>query len=115
LRINLHLIATYKLWHEFLPHIPKDSRYTLGIKIDRAFIETAEFLFTASYTKQEQKISYLEKAATQIDLTKFFLQILWEIKALDPKKYIALSETLDDVGRQLGGWMRQSAKKTPAT
>jgi hypothetical protein len=98
-----------------LPHVPKDSRYTLGIKIDRAFIETTEFLFTASYAKQDQKLSYLEKAATQIDLTKFFLQILWEIKAMDNKRYVALSEKLDDVGRQLGGWMRQSAKKTPTT
>jgi hypothetical protein len=116
LPIIRHLVEAYKIWHEFLPHVPKDSRYTLGIKIDRALIATVEFLFLAGYTKKEQKLPYLERAATQLDLTKFFLQILWEIKGLDDKKYITLSEKLTEGGNMLGGWMRQTAKKeTPAT
>lgn len=30
--------------------------------------------------------------------------ILWETKSLDNKKYIALSVTLDEIGKNLGGW-----------
>ena len=42
-------------------------------------------------------------------------QIGWEIKSIDVKKYITFSEQLDEIGRQLGGWARQSAQKeTPA-
>jgi hypothetical protein len=81
LPIVQHLIAAYKLWHEFLPHIPKDARYTLGEKID---------------------------------LAKFFLQILWEIGALDNKKYILLSEKLDSIGKMLGGWLKGLRNKPPA-
>ncbi len=40
-------------------------------------------------------------------MLKFFLQLGWEIKVLDNSKYVALSEPLDEVGRMLGGWLRQ--------
>lgn len=42
------------------------------------------------------------------------LQIAWEIKALDNKKYIALSEHLNEVGRMLGGWNKQVRRENPA-
>jgi len=37
---------------------------------------------------------------------------LWETKSLDNKKYIALSEELNEVGRMLGGWYGQLKKQT---
>jgi len=114
LTIIQHLIATYKLWHEFLPHIPKDSRYTLGIKIDGLFVEMIELIFIASYLSKNQKIPYVQKAIAKLDLIKFFLQITWEIKALDNKKYIILSEKLNEIGKMLGGWYRQLSKENLA-
>lgn len=106
------LIAAYKLWHEFVPHIPKTSRYTLGAKIDNLFIETSELIFTASHLNKEQKLPYLQKASAKLDILKFFLQIIWEIKILDNKKYIALSECLNEIGRMLGGWIKGLESKT---
>jgi len=47
------------------------------------------------------------EASAKLDSLKFFLQIAWEIKALDNKKYIALSENLSEIGRMLGGWQKQ--------
>ena len=107
-------ILIYKLWHEFLPNFSKTSRYTLGFKIDSYFLETLEAIFIASYLRREQKIPYLQKAIVKLDLLKFFLQISWEIKALDNKKYIALSEPLHEIGRMLGGWKKGLESKTPA-
>ena len=49
---------------------------------------------------------------TQVDLLKFFLQIAWEINSLENKKFIALSEPLNEVGKMLGGWYRQLEKQT---
>ena len=99
-------VLIYKLWHEILDHISKKSRYTLGTKIDLLFIETLELLFIASYLSKQAKLPYLQKAVAKLDLLKFFLQISWEIKAMDTKKYISLSEKLDEIGKMLGGWIR---------
>ena len=108
------LITTYKLWYEFLSHFPKTSRYTLGSKIDALFIEIAESLIIASYLNRNQKIPYVRKAIFKLDLLKFFLQISWEIKSLDNKKFILLSEKLNEIGKMIGGWQKQLIREKPA-
>jgi len=105
-------IGAYKLWHEFVKHFPKDSKYTLGGKIDDSFIEFLEDLFNAIQTKNKEV--FLEKADTKLNILKFFLRVSWEIKAIDNKKYILLSERFDEIGRMLGGWKKYSSKETSA-
>ena len=107
LPILQHLIRVYKLWHEFLPHIPKDTRYTLCGKVESLLVETVEAVFVASFLTKEKKLPYVERAARKLDLAKFFLQIVWEIRALDNKKYALISGELNEIGRMLGGWVRQ--------
>lgn len=53
----------------------------------------------------------MKKAIISLDTSKFLLYILWEIKSLDTKKYIALSEMLAEAGKQLGGWYGQLVKQ----
>ncbi|MBI2035176.1 MAG: four helix bundle protein [Candidatus Liptonbacteria bacterium] len=100
-------MAAYKLWQEFLAHFPKNSKYTLGEKIDVLFIEILEVIFIASYLGRDKKSPYIEKARTKLDSLKFFLQIAWEVKALPNKHYIALSRPLEEIGKMLGGWLKQ--------
>ena len=114
LSIIQKLIEIYKLWHEFLPHFHKTSRYTLGAKIDSLFVEIAELIFIASYSARQEKLPFLQQSSAKLDLMKFFLQLSWEIKALDSKKYSLLSEKIDEIGKMLGGWMRQFTKENPA-
>jgi hypothetical protein len=110
--IIIRLIEAYKLWHEFMPNMAKTSRYTLGQKIDDLFIETTELMFLASHLAKEQKLPYLQKATAKLDLLKLFLQISWEIKAIDNRKYIMLAEPLEEVGKMLGGWVRQTISRS---
>ncbi|MFH1769702.1 MAG: four helix bundle protein [Parcubacteria group bacterium] len=65
----------------------------------------------ASIKNREEKGIYLNRASNQFDVLKFLLLIIWEIKKLDTKKYIALSNHTYEIGKMLGGWIRQT--KTP--
>ena len=76
-------------------------------------MEVIEHIVVASYLSKQDKLPYLKKATIKLDVLKFFLQVAWEIKALDTKKYITLSEKLDEVGRMLGGWIKQLSKENP--
>ena len=38
---------------------------------------------------------------------------MWDMKALDNKRYLALSEQLNDIGKMLGGWRKGLEVKTP--
>jgi len=100
------LVSVYRLWHGFLPHFPKDSKYTLGGKIDNLFLETIEYIIKASYSDKLEKLISLKTASTKLDFLKFFLQLSWEIKSLDSKKYISISERLDEIGKMIGGWIK---------
>ncbi len=100
------LVGTYKLWHEYVPNFPKDSRYTLGNKIDSLFLELLENTIRAGYSDKTEKQIFLKRASVKLDLLKFFLQVAWEIKSLENKKYIKLSEKLNEIGKMLGGWIK---------
>ena len=101
----------YILWQSYIPTIPKTSRYTLVEIIDKYFIQTIESILVASFLEKQEKQPFIRKAIISLDTLKFLLYILWEIKALDTKKYTILSEPLLGAGRQLGGWHGQLVKQ----
>lgn len=110
------LTSAYKVWQEYNKHFSKDLRYTLGSKIDTLFIDIIESVFAASCLVKEQKLPYIQKASFKLDTLKFFLQVAWECKALDNKKYIIISNHLLEIGRMVGGWQKQinNSIKNPA-
>ena len=71
------------------------------------FIQATEQVFTASRSPRDQKLPFLQKASVKLDMLKFFLQIAWEIRSMDIKKYVIISEHLEEIGKMLGGWQRQ--------
>jgi len=111
------LIIAYKTWQEYRRHFSKDLRYSLGVKIDSLFVEIIERVFTVSRLIKEQKLSHIKIASLKLDTLKFFIQVAWESKALDSKKYITISNHLAEIGKMIGGWQKQiekSIKENPA-
>lgn len=106
-------VAIYKLWVGYKDNFPKKTKFTLAAKIDLLFLEIVELLYVAAYLNKQEKLPYLQRAGRKIDILKFFLQISWELKSLDNKKYVALSEQLNEIGKMVGGWMRGIQNKTP--
>jgi len=95
------------LWFSYYQNIPKLHRHSLGIKIDKLFIESIEMIVQASFLNKNEKQPYVRVGIRKIDTLKIFLMILWETKSLDDKKYIQISEKLNEIGKMLGGWHGQ--------
>lgn len=112
--VVLKLKDTYGVWQEYLSHFPKSHRFTIGSKIDTLFLEAIEYTFVGSYTNISEKSPFVNKSIIKVDLIKLLLQLAWETKALDNKKYIVLSEQFAEIGKMLGGWKKQLTNKTPA-
>lgn len=83
----------------------------MGIKIDSLFVEAIEYTSMASFLEKNEKLPYLKVAIRKIDTIKILLIIVWENKGIDDKKYINISEHLNEVGRMLGGWSGQLTKQ----
>lgn len=75
-------------------------------------LEALDAVFAASHTHTTERINFVRESARKVDLAKFLLQLAWECKILDTKKYVALSQPLDEAGRMLGGWMKQLTQIT---
>jgi hypothetical protein len=105
------IIELYKSWQQILPHFPTSSRHTLGFRIDTLIIQIAESLFASSFLTGPKKLSLIEKSSIKLDSVKFLLQLAWESKIINDKKYIILSKHLEKVGKQLGGWLKQLRKQ----
>ncbi|MEK7537145.1 MAG: four helix bundle protein [Patescibacteria group bacterium] len=89
----------------------KLTRFGLGAKIESLFIETIQNIFIASRKTKPDKLIYLNKASDSFDILKFLFQIMWELKLLNSKQYIALSIKLEEVGRMLGGWQKKTTRQ----
>ncbi|MHB1086554.1 MAG: four helix bundle protein [Minisyncoccota bacterium] len=104
-------MSAYIVWHEYHSTLPKIHRYSLGNRIDSLFIEAMEATSAAAFLGRDEKMPYVRLAARKIDTLKLLLMILWETKSLEPKKYVALSEKMDEIGKMLGGWSGQLKKQ----
>lgn len=109
------LTDAYKLWHNLLPHVPKLVKYSLGEKINVLFTDVIELILTAGFTAREHKSIIVQKASIKLDTLKYFLQLAWELKALDNKQFANISAPLVDAGKMLGGWLRQLIRELPKT
>lgn len=105
------LKSLYLVWYEYYRILPTTHRYTLGQKVDKYFTEIIESIAIAAFLKPEEKLPYVRLAIRKSDVLKIFLNILWETKSFDDKKYIFLSEKLNSIGKDLGGWNGSLIKK----
>ena len=106
---------SYQVWHRYLVNIKRVDRYTIGARVDELFLSFLEQIFRASFSSDKfEKLSCISSAIAKGDLLAFILQITWEEKIIDSKKYSKLILNLDEIGRMLGGWKRTISSKTPS-
>jgi len=96
----------YQLWLFAHRNFPRIERLGLGKKIDSSFLDVLEFTFASIYLHPEQKIILLNRTIVKLDHVKFFMQLAWENKLIQTDKYTVISKSLEEIGRQLGGWKK---------
>lgn len=114
LSIIKKIVEAYKLWHSYVKNLPKTSHYSLGGKIEGLFTDLIESTYTAGYLPKLEKLPFIGKSINKLNLLNFFLQIAWELKAIDNNKYQNISLQLNEIGRILGGWRNKIKTETSA-
>jgi len=62
----------------------------------------------AGYKSKENKFLYLERASAKLDVLKVLLRLCFETKSINHQKYIAFENMLIEIGKMLGGWLKQA-------
>lgn len=96
----------YREFHLAVPQMPKHDRHSIGERINNRTLDFLENIIHASRIDRKNKFGYLDEAASQLDLLKILVRLAEDTKAISPKKYLFLSEKLQEIGKMLGGWIR---------
>ena len=109
--IPLNLLVAYVFWQNNVKHIPKMLRHSMGVRIDSLFAEIIELIYVAMFAPAEKKIHIISKANSRNDLLKFMLNTLFELKGLKEEAFNEISLKMEEIGRQLYGWEKQTEKQ----
>lgn len=97
----------YKLILWMLPKIsnfPKDQRFLLADRIEQILLDILEMLIEAVYSNRRREI--LIKVNLKLDVLRFMMRITKDMKYINLKAYDFFCQSVLEIGRMVGGWMK---------
>ncbi|MFA5386513.1 MAG: diversity-generating retroelement protein Avd [Candidatus Paceibacterota bacterium] len=98
----------YKVFYAYRNNVTKQDRYTLWQRCENLILDILENILWASQLSNTNKLTVLEKVSFKLNFLRVFLRLCKEIKVIDNRKYVLLQETVDEIGRMLGGWIKST-------
>lgn len=83
---------------------PRNHRFVLGERIERNLYGLLETLIQAKYTRHRQRL--LEQANLALEVLRFQIRLAKDLQCLKVSSYGFASKAIDDIGRQIGGWLK---------
>ncbi|MDM8545982.1 diversity-generating retroelement protein Avd [Candidatus Venteria ishoeyi] len=99
---NCHELLIWLIHH--LDKFPRARRYTLGAHLENRLLEILECLVDAAYSRQ--KTAPLKQANKHLEICRHLWRIALELRLISMKSYEHGILQMDNIGRQIGGWIR---------
>jgi len=102
---------TFDLLTWLLPHcerFPKAQRYLVVQRLGAAMLDFQEALFHANAQRGERRLTHLRQADAHLTSLRLYLRLAFQWRWFDAGQYEHVSKMVEEVGRLLGGWMRQT-------
>lgn len=99
--------SCHELLFWLIPHLdkfPRVRRFTLGERIESGLLDVLELLVEAAYTRN--KGVPLHRANLRLEVVRHLWRLAHELKVIAMRQYEHGAKLLDDLGRQIGGWLR---------
>lgn len=91
---------------------PKVLRPSLTQRWQALLVDGLELLLELRYTRE--RAALFRRTNLTFEKLRVLTRALEARRALSPSQYEHFQRRLDEVGRQLGGWQRAHAQRTPA-
>jgi len=96
-----------------IPHLdsfPRNRRFTLGDRLESGVIEILELLVEAAYTRNKHDV--LKRANLRLAVVRHLWRVAHELKTIPTKRYGQGAKLLEDLGKQIGGWLKSARTST---
>jgi hypothetical protein len=98
------------LWYvPRLNKFPRDYKFLLADRIQSGLLHFLETLIRAKYRKDKRAL--LEDLNAELDVLRYQTRLCLDFHLLDTRRYEFVSKGINDIGVELGGWIRQQQKK----
>lgn len=94
------------LWYiPLLNRLPRDQKFALGDRIISGLYELHDGLIRARYDKE--RVSRLELLNGVVDVLRHQTRFLLDFHLITPERYRHAANLLNEIGMELGGWLKQ--------
>lgn len=95
--------------HKTVPQFSREYKYTLGQKLKEIISDLLDLIVAAN--SKEDKTEILEEARAKLEQFRIHLRLACDLKILGLKRYESFNRTLEEISKQLSGWLEWSKKK----
>ena len=104
----------YVLLHDVVSKFPKRERHSMGQDCEQTALHLLRLLFRANSQQGRQRLVLLHDIDTELKMLKTFVRLAFDIKAISDRQYLDLQAALQEIGKMLGGWIKQTQTETSA-
>jgi hypothetical protein len=104
---------TYDLIKWYVPilnRLPRDHKLLLGDRIIKGLYDLLEQLILARYAKE--KLIQLEALNPKLDILRHQTRLLLDFQLIKVDRYEYVGKLINDIGTDLGSWIKQQRQKT---
>lgn len=108
------LTRTFDLLTWLLPHaerFPSAQRFATTQRLQNAAFDFQEALFEANARAGAARLAHLEAADAHLNKLRLYLRLAHRWRWLSDGQYRHVSAMVAEIGRLLGGWLRQTRGK----
>ena len=92
-----------------LDHFPRARRFTLGERLESGLLAVLEELVDAAYTADKRPA--LWRANRRLAVCRHLWRLALELKVINLKRYEYGAKLIEDLGRQIGGWLKSRGRE----
>lgn len=115
--VALAVQSCHNSLHWFVPQLdkfPRSRKFTLGQKLELGLLDVLAKLIEAHYQNRGRK-RLLEECNVQLTVLRHLWRLAFELQVIAQKQHVHGSKLLVDVGKQIGGWLKQLNESNSAS
>jgi hypothetical protein len=90
---------------------PKSQRFVLTKRLEDAALDFQEALFMANAQSGTLRLNELRRADARLNALRLYLRLVHKLEWINHGQYEHVSRMVAEIGKLLGGWIRQTRGK----
>lgn len=111
----LHELTVYQKHYDLILYavplinkFPKSQRYVLGQQAMNTLLDVAKLIIQANRQRGKHRLSTLWVVDQRLEEFRLLIRLAKDLNMLAVRQYGLMAERADEVGRLLGGWIKQT-------